>query len=143
MTAAATTLHIVAAVIVRHGRWLLVRKQRTGTFIQVGGKIEAGESPRDALLRECAEEIGLDADPSRVRALGQHHATAANEPDHVVDAHVFELELPTGFEPRALAELAELRWVDPHDPVTPFPVAPLSQELMSRFGAGRPRTTPG
>ncbi|PFG44507.1 ADP-ribose pyrophosphatase YjhB (NUDIX family) [Isoptericola jiangsuensis] len=131
---APTTLHIVAAVIERDGRALLVRKQGTSAFMQVGGKIEPGEDPLAALLRECAEEIGLVVDAGSVRPLGRRHAVAANEPDHVVDAHVFAVELPAGFEPEPRAELAETVWVDPAAPVTSHPVAPLSVDLLAAAG---------
>ncbi len=126
-----TTLHIVAAVIVREGRSLLVRKRGTSSFMQVGGKIEAGEDPLTALARECAEEIALEVDPARVRPLGRFSAIAANEPDHVVDAQAFAVELPDGFEPAPQAELEELAWVDPADPVTTHPIAPLSLDLLA------------
>lgn len=124
-------LNIVAAVIVRDGRFLLVRKRGTTSFMQVGGKIEPGEEPLAALLREVAEEIGAEVPPAAVRPLGRRSAVAANEPDHVVDAHGFAVVLPAGFEPRPRAELEDLVWVDPAEPVTPYPVAPLSQELMA------------
>lgn len=131
------TLHIVAAVIVRDdGRALLVRKQGTTAFMQVGGKIEPGEDPVAALVRECAEEIALDVDPAAVRPLGRFSAVAANEADHVVDAHVYAVDLPAGFEPTVQAELAEHAWVDPARPVTTHPVAPLSVELLARTAAG-------
>lgn len=132
-----TTLHIVAAVIVRDdGRALLVRKHGTTAFMQVGGKIEPGEDPVAALVRECAEEIALDVDPADVRPLGRHAAVAANEADHVVDAHVFAVDLPAGFEPAVQAELAEHAWVDPHHPVAHQPIAPLSVDLLARLVAG-------
>lgn len=137
MTVKTTTLHIVAAVIVRpDGRALLVRKHGTASFMQVGGKIEPGEDPADALVRECAEEIGLDVDPARARPLGRRTAVAANEPDHVVDAHVFEVDLPAGFDLHVQAELAEHVWVDPADPVAPHPLAPLSVDLLAEVVAG-------
>ena len=127
-----TTLRIVAAVIVRDdGRFLLVRKRGTSAFMQVGGKIEPGEEPAAALVRECAEEIGLDVEAAAVRALGRFAAVAANEPGHTVDAYAFEVDLPPGFELAARAELAELVWVDPADPVTEHPIAPLSLDLLS------------
>lgn len=132
------TLRIVAAVIVREdGRFLLVRKHGTTAFMQVGGKIEPGEEPVAALARECAEEVGLDVDVATVRPLGRYTAAAANEPGHSVDAHVYEVDLPPGFEPRAQAELAELVWVDPADPVTMHPIAPLSLDLLRRVAAAR------
>jgi 8-oxo-dGTP pyrophosphatase MutT (NUDIX family) len=127
------TLHIVAAVIVRDdGRFLLVRKHGTTAFMQVGGKIEPDEAPMEALVRECSEEIGLDVvDHAAVRPLGRYAALAANEPGHMVDAHVFAVDLPSRFEPRAQAELEELVWVDPTDPVTTHPIAPLSLDLLA------------
>jgi 8-oxo-dGTP pyrophosphatase MutT (NUDIX family) len=126
------TLRIVAAVVVRDdGEFLLVRKHGTTAFMQVGGKIEPGEEPMAALVRECAEEIGLDVDVATVRPLGRYAAVAANEPGHTVDAHVFEVDLPPGLEPRAQAEIAELVWVDPADAVTTHEIAPLSLDLMA------------
>ncbi|MFE5337172.1 NUDIX domain-containing protein [Isoptericola sp. NPDC056573] len=131
-----TTLHIVAAVIVREdGRALLVRKHGTTAFMQVGGKIEPGEEPVAALVRECAEEIGLVVDPAAARLLGRRAAVAANEPDHVVDAHVFEVALPAGFDVETRAELAEHVWVDPAEPAAPHPLAPLSADLMADVAA--------
>lgn len=125
------TIHVVAAVIVRDGRFLLVRKRGTTTFMQVGGKPEPGEEPVAALVRECAEEIGLVVDPAAVVPLGRFSATAANEPDHLVVADTFAVDLPAGFEPAPRAELAELVWVDPADPVTTHPVAALSVDLLA------------
>jgi 8-oxo-dGTP pyrophosphatase MutT (NUDIX family) len=137
-TESPTVLHIVAAVIVRDGRFLLVRKRGTTAFMQVGGKIEPGEQPLEALRREVAEEIGADVAPAAVRPLGRYSAVAANEADHVVDAHAFAVELPAGFDPRPQAELEDLVWVDPAAPVTPFPIAPLSLDLLaSAVAAGR------
>lgn len=51
----------VAAALIEDGagRLLLVRKAGTSCFMQAGGKIEPGEDPAAALLRELDEEIGL------------------------------------------------------------------------------------
>ena len=135
MTARAV-ITVVAAVIVRDGRFLLVRKRGTSAFMQVGGKPEPGETPLAALLREVAEEIGVDVDPRDVRAVGRIEAPAASEPDHVVDAHVFAVDLPHGADPQPLAELEDLVWVDPSDPVTNHPIAPLSLDLLAASRAG-------
>ena len=54
---------VVAAAIVRNG--LLLLAQRThppelfGKWELPGGKVEAGESPADALARELSEELGI------------------------------------------------------------------------------------
>lgn len=87
MTVPVATLRIVAAVVIgADGRHLLVRKRGTTSYMQVGGKIEPGEEPLPALLREFGEEVGLTLDTSRAEPLGRFGAPAANEPDHHVDA---------------------------------------------------------
>lgn len=144
MTASTTTLRIVAAVVIgADGRHLLVRKRGTTSYMQVGGKIEPGEAPLAALLREVEEEVGLALDPARAERLGRFRAPAANEPDHHVDAHGFVIRLAPGERPRPQAELEELTWIDPVAPTAPHPIAPLSLDLLAAWherdtlGAGR------
>lgn len=55
-------LHVVAAAIVRDGRVLAAQRSATMSLPNLwefpGGKIEPGESPRVALVRELHEELG-------------------------------------------------------------------------------------
>ena len=134
MTAEAV-ITIVAAAIVRDGRFLLVRKRGTSAFMQVGGKLEPGETPVEALVREVAEEIGVVIDPARVRLTGRISAPAANEPGHVVEAHVFDVDLPRNADPQPHAELEDLIWVDPANPVVAHGIAPLSLDLLAAWRA--------
>lgn len=139
MTEAVTTLRIVAAIMIDPGgRHLLVRKRGTTSFIQVGGKIEPGEAPLAAMLRETREEVGLVIDPARVEVLGRFDAPAANEPDHVVDAHAFVVHLEPSERPEVQAELEELVWIDPAAPSAPHPIAPLSLDLLTAWSARNP-----
>lgn len=132
---AITTLRIVAAVVERaDGRHLLVRKRGTHAFMQVGGKIEPGEEPLAALLREFEEEVGVRLEPTDVESLGRFGAPAANEPDHVVDAHAYRVRLRPGTEVAVRAELEELVWIDPADPIASYPLAPLSRDLLTAAG---------
>ncbi|MEU4363777.1 NUDIX domain-containing protein [Promicromonospora sp. NPDC023987] len=130
-----TTLRIVAAVVERSdGRHLLVRKRGTHAFMQVGGKIEPGEGPVAALVREFEEEVGVRLEPADIESLGRFGAPAANEPDHVVDAYAYRVRLRPGTEIAVQAELEELVWIDPADPVANFPIAPLSRDLLTAAG---------
>ena len=54
----------VSGVIVRDGEVLLVRDNH-GFWAGVGGWIEAGEHPEQALLREAREELGVDGEVTR------------------------------------------------------------------------------
>ena len=57
---------VVAAVVERDGKILIGQRKRTGRhplkWEFPGGKVEAGEDPRDALRRELREELAIDAD---------------------------------------------------------------------------------
>ena len=54
---------VVGAAIVREGRVLAARRTKpaaaAGRWEFPGGKVEAGESPEQALVREVAEELGV------------------------------------------------------------------------------------
>ena len=92
-----------------------------------GGKPEPGETAARAAIRECAEELGLTLDPDRLTALGVFTADAANEPGLTLEGSVFEH--PLEGEPRAAAEIAEFRWLDPSQPL-PSDLAPLLEHRV-------------
>jgi ADP-ribose pyrophosphatase YjhB (NUDIX family) len=56
------------AVVVRDGRLLVSRERRRGTehVLLPGGRVRNGESITEALVREVAEETGLDVFPDRL-----------------------------------------------------------------------------
>lgn len=126
---------VVAAVVLRRGdRVLAVRKRGTERFMLPGGKLEPGETPRECAVREIAEEIGLRIPPPVL--LGRYTSETANEPGHTLQSTVFLGELSG--EPRAEAEIAELRWI----PLVPDaggpPLAPmLEHRVLPALRSGR------
>lgn len=58
------TIHVVAAALIDAGNRILVARRPEGSSLAglwefPGGKIEAGETPEAALVRELAEELGI------------------------------------------------------------------------------------
>lgn len=98
------------------GRILAVRKAGTGRFMLPGGKREPGEDDLQALSRELGEELGVRL--AAATPLGRFEAEAANEPGRRVVGHVHLAEIAGA--PRAAAEIADMRWIDP---APPYPVA--------------------
>lgn len=121
-------IRIAAALMSRSdGRVLLVRKKATESFMQPGGKIEAGEHPQVALRRELSEELGIDIDPNEMTYLGRYTAPAANEPGRLVDAEVFRIVIAHSVSPGA--EIEEILWLDPSSPGA-VKLAPLTRDQL-------------
>ncbi|VTP63380.1 CTP pyrophosphohydrolase [Serratia rubidaea] len=59
------TIDVVAAIIARDGKILLAQRDaqsdQAGRWEFPGGKVESGESQPQALARELAEELGIEA----------------------------------------------------------------------------------
>ena len=120
---------VVSAVTLRDadGRVLTVRKRGTSMFMQPGGKPEGGESPAACALREVHEELGLTLAPEELEAKGVHRTDAANEAGRALVATVFEhphLRGSRAPEITPAAEIEEVRWLDPREPL-PADAAPL------------------
>jgi 8-oxo-dGTP diphosphatase len=68
---------VVAAMIRKEGQVLLGQRPEEGTLPGVwefpGGKIEAGESPEEALQRELNEELGIEAEIGDLKFSITHH----------------------------------------------------------------------
>ena len=134
-----TTYVTAAFCLLRDGHLLTVRKAGSSRFMLPGGKIDRGESPYEAALREVAEEVGLHLPEGTGSSLGRFHDVAANEPDSSVDATVFVALLDAMHEPEPHAEIAEQRWLDlsgelPHD-LAPLLANHVVPALRERAGA--------
>jgi len=74
----------VVGGIIRRGDKYLLGKRPTGKSLGghwefIGGKIEPGETPCEALARECREEIALEIANERIRTAVTHAYPARHQ----------------------------------------------------------------
>ncbi len=98
-------IETAVAVFLRDGSVYLQQRGAEGLFARMwefpGGKVEAGETPRAALVRECREELGVECAPGR-RLLSLTHYYTVFE----VRLHAYVCPVPEG-----LPEDTAHRWV--------------------------------
>ncbi|MDR2857670.1 MAG: (deoxy)nucleoside triphosphate pyrophosphohydrolase [Novosphingobium sp.] len=76
---------VVAAALIDSGNRILLQRRRLGSehgglWEFPGGKVEAGETPQIALLREIEEELGAHLDPAALTPLSFASDTIAPPP---------------------------------------------------------------
>jgi 8-oxo-dGTP diphosphatase len=133
-----TMVVVAAALVDGKGRVLLQQRlpgrAMAGLWEFPGGKVEEGERPEAALVRELAEELGIAADPA---GLAPAAFASADSPEGAGRHMLLLLYLCRAWrgDPRPL-DSAALKWVRPRDmPALPMPPAdepliPLLEALL-------------
>lgn len=101
------TIHKSAAIIIRNGLLLMVRKRGTNVFISPGGKPEGGESHYDCLKREIAEELSVEI--SNIRPFGTFTGISQFEHRQIVLETSWVDILGT---PNPGQEIEAIAWID-------------------------------
>src|SRR5262245_15173251 len=94
------------------GRILLVRHVE-GRWMLPGGAVEPGETPVEAVRRECLEEAGIVVEPVRIAGVyggPEYHVTYANGDETAWVATVFEVRLVSGEPAPSDDETSEVGW---------------------------------
>ena len=124
---------VVAAVIKDGGGRLLVARRPPGSHLAglwefPGGRVEPGEEPAAALVRELREELGVEAETGRPVTFAWHR-----DSDRDVLLLFYEAWI-TGGSPRGL-EGQEVRWVSRSE-LKSLATPPADAELVRRLAAG-------
>ena len=120
---------VVAALIWRGEKFMICQrpahKARGLLWEFVGGKVEAGETKEEALIRECQEELA-------VRLLvGEMFMDVTHEyPDLTVHLTLFHATIAEG-EPQKL-EHNDIRWITPQE-IPNYEFCPADTEILEKI----------
>ncbi len=127
----------VSAVIVRDGKFLIVRRARPpaeGLFTLPGGRVEAGETLVQAIGREAREETGLTIEPL---ALAGYRDVITRGGGGGVERHFVVLAFAARWvagEPRPNEEISEIRWIRPSELAALPATEGLAEIVAAAFG---------
>ncbi len=127
---------IVAAAVVREGpgtKVLLTQRMKdhhlAGFWEFPGGKVEAGEDPEHAVVRECKEEIDLDLEVIDILEVAWHRYREKDVLLLFYDCRVQKGEV------RHLG-VADHAWVEP-ERLREYKLPPPDARLVGKLQAGR------
>lgn len=103
-------IYKAAGIIVQNRKLLFTRAKDMAFFIDPGGKIEPGETAKQALVRELKEELDVDVNEADLKPFGEFTAEAANNKGKTVHMTAFIVKKWSG-DIKPCAELEELRWL--------------------------------
>ena len=120
---------VVAALIWEGDRFLACQrpenKARGLLWEFVGGKVEAGESKHDALIRECREELDVTVAPGEIFMEVIHEY-----PDLTVRLTLFNATIAEG-TPKAL-EHHDIRWITVQE-IDGLEFCPADEEILKKL----------
>ncbi len=120
---------VVAALIRENGRFLICQrpenKARALLWEFPGGKVDPGETGEQALIRECAEELGVILEVGEVCSRVTHQY-----PDLQVRLTLYHARIITGRLRRL--EHADIRWVNPAE-LSGYDFCPADREIILKL----------
>ena len=120
----------VVAALIRDGERFLIckrpaHKARAFLWEFPGGKVEAGERPRDALIRECMEELDITLDVG-----GLYMQVTHEYPDIQIRLSLYEAVIASG-ELRG-KEHEALCWILPRE-IPDYEFCPADVDIIDRI----------
>ena len=123
-------IDVVGAIIKDGDRYLVgqrpANKAQGGLWEFMGGKIEPGETPEQALARECREELALEIENERIIDSVVHEY-----PEKTIRLILISCSPKPGSIPQAL-EHQQIRWVTVSE-MRGMPFAPSDSELIDKL----------
>ena len=127
-------IEVVGAIIRDGDRYLVgqraANKAQGGLWEFMGGKIEPGETPEQALARECREELALEIEDEHIIDSVVHEY-----PEKTIRLTLISCSPKSGSIPKAL-EHQQIRWVTRVE-MDVLDFAPADRELIGRMIGGK------
>lgn len=120
-------IEVTAAIIHKDGKLLICQRPRGKRCEMLwefpGGKIEAGETPEECLIRECQEELGVAINTDRLLRRVEYEY-----PEFIVNIYFYICKLVDG-EPIYI-EHNDIQWLT-LDKILNLPLCPADKKMLN------------
>lgn len=107
-------LKVVGTIFIKDNKLLIDKPRTKPTHQMIGGKVEEGETPLEAAIRECYEELGPKAifDETKFEQVMDFDEIATSDPNIKIHFYVFKYNDLLKGELETSEEIESFLWYD-------------------------------
>lgn len=108
---------VVGTMFFKNGKLLIDKPRSKPTFQMIGGKVEKGETAREAAIRECHEELGGNAifDENAIEFVMDFEEIATSDPTKKIHMNIFQYNGELKGELTISEEIESFMWFGIND----------------------------
>ena len=113
----ADLMEVVGTMFFKDGKLLIDKPRKKPTFQMIGGKVDKGETIRQAAIRECHEELGEKAifDTNRLEFVMDFEEIATSDPTKKIHMNIFQYKGKLEGELTTSDEIESFMWFGVND----------------------------
>jgi len=113
-------IDVVGTMFFQNGKLLIVKPRKRPTFQMVGGCVEKGETPIQAAIRECHEELGEKAifDERKFEFVMDFIETATSDSTKKIHMYIYKYDGNLEGELTVSDEIEDFMWYGSNDDIS-------------------------
>lgn len=110
-------MNVVGTMFFKDEKLLIDKPRKRPTYQMIGGKVEEGETPLEAAIRECHEELGENAifDPSLIELIMEFDEIATSDGKTPIHFYVYKYNGELKGNLNTSEEIENFKWYDSSD----------------------------
>lgn len=110
-------MNVVGTMFFKDGKLLIDKPRKRPTYQMIGGRVEEGETPIEAAIRECHEELGEEAifDSSLIELVMEFDEIATSDGKTPIHFYVFKYNGNLEGKLNTSDEIENFKWYNSND----------------------------
>ena len=110
-------MDVVGTIYINDNKLLLDKPRKRPTFQMIGGRVEENETPLEAAIRECHEELGQEAifDSSLIELVMEFDEIATSDGQTPIHFYVFQYNGQLEGKLNTSDEIESFKWYESSD----------------------------
>ena len=107
-------MKVVGTMFFKDNKLLIDKPRKRPTYQMIGGRVEEGETPQEAAIRECHEELGKDAtfDENKIEVVMEFDEIATSDGKTPIHFYVFKYDGELEGVLTTSEEIEKFEWYD-------------------------------